>query len=167
MGGQPAGGTTSQLCGGKVCTADQACCGPLSCGHCINKLSGQYCPAQCAGGSGGTSSGGASGAGGGDCTSLLANVQSTLAKAQACNTESDKPGLECAGALEGLCCPVLVEALESTSSAVNDAYLNALHAYQKSCTHACPKIACIKPQPGNCIAASGSPLGTCGGGTGL
>ena len=113
-------------------------------------------------------SGGASGAASAaECSALLAIVQSTLAAAQACNTESDKPGMECAGTLEGLCCPVLVEFSTSPSGGVNDAYLGALHTYQKSCPHVCPKIACFEPQPGNCIAAPGSPLGTCGGGIGL
>jgi len=167
-GGQASGGASGQLCGGKLCGAGQACCGPAACGHCVNELSGQACPAQCAGGNGGTGSGGASGgASSADCSALLALVQSTLAVAQACNTGSDKPGLECAGTLEGLCCPVLVEFVATGSNSANEAYLNALHTYQTSCTHVCPKIACIAPQPGSCVAASGSALGTCGGGKGF
>jgi hypothetical protein len=35
------------LCGGKVCTADEVCCGPAECGGCINKLTGPNCPSQC------------------------------------------------------------------------------------------------------------------------
>ncbi|MEO6598247.1 MAG: hypothetical protein ABIQ16_00130 [Polyangiaceae bacterium] len=166
-GGQASGGATGQLCGGQVCSADQVCCGPAVCGRCISKLSGQYCLTQCSGGSGGTGSGGASGgAGGADCTSLLATVQATVTTAQGCNTASAKPTTECGGTLEGLCCPVLVETADSNDAA-NTAYLNALHAYKQSCSHACPKAACFNPQPGNCVAAQGSTLGTCGGGNGL
>ncbi|HEY2404575.1 MAG TPA: hypothetical protein VGI10_01160 [Polyangiaceae bacterium] len=56
------GGTsgTGELCGGAACAVDQICCGPVECGHCISKLSGQTCPASC-GGSGGPSAGGAAG----------------------------------------------------------------------------------------------------------
>ena len=166
--GQPSGGAAGRLCGGKTCGVDQVCCGPASCGRCISKFSGQACPDLCAGGSGGTGSGGASGgAGGADCSSLLADVQSTLATAQGCNTASAKPGLECAGTLEGLCCPVLVEASTSSNNAANSAYLSALHSYQQTCSHPCPKIACLSPQPGDCVAPQGSSLGTCGGGNGL
>jgi len=122
------------------------------------------------GGSGGAGSGsaGASGDGGAaTCPALLADVQSALAAAQSCNTASARPEPECAGTLEGLCCPVLVEASATSNSAANTAYLNALHAYQQSCSHVCPKIACFDPQPGDCVAAPGATLGTCGGGTGF
>jgi len=166
-GGQASGGAVGQLCGGKVCGADQRCCGPASCGTCIPSTSGRGCPAQCPGAGGAGSGGTSGGAGAADCPSLLADVQSTLAAAQSCNTASAKPELECAGTLEGLCCPVLVEASTSSSSAANTAYLDALHAYQQSCAHVCPKVACFDPQPGDCVAAQGSTLGTCGGGTGL
>ena len=37
----------SPLCGGKVCAADEDCCGPAECGRCIKKLTGPYCPSQC------------------------------------------------------------------------------------------------------------------------
>jgi len=165
-GGPDAGGTSGELCGGKVCGADQACCGPASCGRCIPKFSGQSCPLQCTGGSGGTGSGGTSS--GADCTALLANVQSTLADAQGCKSGPSKPEqLECAGTLEGICCPVLVEAATNSNSAANTAYLNALHAYQQSCNHVCPKSACFDPQPGDCVAAQGTTSGTCGGGRGF
>jgi hypothetical protein len=167
-GGQASGGAAGLLCGGQACAAEQVCCGPASCGRCISKFSGQTCPALCPGGSGGTGSGGTSGgAGGAACSLLLADVQSTLTAAQGCNTASSKPGLECAGTLEGLCCPVPVEAPTSSNSAANNAYLSALHSYQQSCTHPCPKIACLSPQAGECVAAQGSSLGTCGGGNGL
>lgn len=173
-GGQASGGAAGQLCGGRACGADQICCGPASCGRCLSKFSGQACPALCPGGSGGSGGTGSGGAGGGasggasaaECSSLLTEVQSTLAEAQGCNTASLKPELECAGTLEGVCCPVLVESTDS-NSAKNNAYLSALHAYQRSCSHACLKIACLKPQMGNCVAPPGSSLGTCGGGTGL
>jgi hypothetical protein len=36
-------------CGGKVCRADQFCCGPPECGHCAAVLSGRRCPATCPG----------------------------------------------------------------------------------------------------------------------
>jgi hypothetical protein len=183
-GGQAAAGDSGQTCGGQVCGADQMCCGPASCGRCISKLSGQSCPAECSGGSGGTSSGGSggtssgggsggttsggsSGAGGSDCASLLTDLQAKVAAARGCNTASAKPGMECAGTLEGLCCPVLVEAATTSNSPANTAYLDALHAYKQSCNHICPAIACLNPQPGDCVAAQGSTSGTCGGGTGL
>ena len=163
-GGQASGGTSSQTCGGKVCTTDQVCCGPAECGRCISKLSGQNCETVCAGGSGGAS--GSGGAGGADCSSLLADVTAKLAVAQGCNPASAKPGLECAGTLEGVCCPVLVEAAATSTNAANTAYLDALHSYQQQCSHVCPQIACFNPQPGDCVAASAS-QGTCGGGNGL
>ena len=170
-GGQAAGGDPGQTCGGKVCTSDQACCGPAECGFCVNKLSGIACPAVCAGGSGGGNSGGASGSSGSggaaNCDALLADVRSKLAVAQSCNTASAKPGLECAGTVEGLCCPVLVEAATTANSAANNAYLAALHSYKQSCKHICPLIACLDPKPGDCVAAANSTSGTCGGGSGF
>src|SRR5205823_4793558 len=149
---------------------DQICCGPVECGHCISKLSGQACIASCpgGGGTGGTTGGaGAGGSSGADCSSLLADVNAKLALAQACNTASAKPTMECAGTLEGVCCPVLVEAPATANSDLNTAYLNALHTYNQKCPHACPAIACFDPQPGNCVATQGSAQGTCGGGTGI
>jgi hypothetical protein len=35
------------LCGGKVCTADQFCCGPPACGHCAYRMAGPVCPTAC------------------------------------------------------------------------------------------------------------------------
>jgi len=35
------------LCGGKVCAANQFCCGPPECGHCASRLTGPRCPASC------------------------------------------------------------------------------------------------------------------------
>ncbi len=52
-----AGGSSTALCGGQVCTKDQVCCGPAECGRCIPAMSGQACPASCPG------TGGAGGAG--------------------------------------------------------------------------------------------------------
>lgn len=37
----------SSLCGGKVCRADQFCCGPPECGHCARRLTGPRCPTSC------------------------------------------------------------------------------------------------------------------------
>src|SRR4051812_10763968 len=34
-------------CGGKVCRADQFCCGPPECGHCASRMTGPRCPASC------------------------------------------------------------------------------------------------------------------------
>ncbi len=34
-------------CGGKICAADQFCCGPPACGHCANRLTGPRCPSTC------------------------------------------------------------------------------------------------------------------------
>jgi hypothetical protein len=175
-GGQAAGGTSSGTCGGHVCTADQVWCGPAVCGFCVSKVSGIACPAECPGGggaggaSGGASSGGAGGASGGaggaDCATLLADVKSKLAAAQSCNPASAKPTLECAGTLEGLCCPVLVEAATASNASANNAYLDALHSYKQKCAHICPEIACLNPQPGDCVVQS-TTHGTCGGGTGF
>lgn len=137
---------------------------------------GTGCNRVCRAPSGGTSEGSAgsgemTGGSGGitepECTSLLALVQSTLAAAQSCNTASKKPELECAGTLEGVCCPVLVEDASATNSARNQAYLDALHAYRAQCQHECPRIACFDPVPGTCNAATGSTIGTCSGGKGF
>jgi hypothetical protein len=35
------------LCGGKVCAANQFCCGPPECGHCASRLTGPRCPSTC------------------------------------------------------------------------------------------------------------------------
>jgi len=35
------------LCGGKVCAANQFCCGPPECGRCASRLTGPRCPASC------------------------------------------------------------------------------------------------------------------------
>src|SRR6478736_1529267 len=52
-------GGSGPMCGGQLCSADQVCCGPAECGHCVGKLSGANCAPQCpsggAGGSGGSS----------------------------------------------------------------------------------------------------------------
>jgi hypothetical protein len=165
-GGQAAGGTSSGPCGGHVCTADQVCCGPAECGFCVSKLSGIACIAECpgGGGAGGASGGtGNGGAGGSDCASLLADVKAKLAVAQACNPASAKPTPECAGTLDGVCCPVLVEAVSSDPS---NAYLAALNTYKQKCSPVCTAIACANPQPGDCVAQS-STQGTCGGGNGI
>jgi len=153
--GSSAGGASGGLCGGKTCTADQRCCGPAECGFCVNKASGAGCGNTCPG------SGGSGGTGGApDCSQLLANVTKTQAAAQTCNPASAKPTAECAGSLEGLCCPIGVESVEPTASA-NVSYLNALKAYKASCTSECPKIACIDPQVGDCRASSAT-SGKCG-----
>ena len=147
-GAAAAGGTASGACGGKVCGVGQICCGPAECGHCISELSGQACPNTCPtgeGGSGGTP----------DCTQLLADVTKTQAAAQACNPASAKPIPECAGSLDGVCCPIGVEAASATAPD-NAAYLSALKAYKASCAHPCPRIACIAPMVGNCKASGAS-----------
>lgn len=38
---------TGPLCGSSVCGAEQICCGPAACGHCVPKNSGVYCPPTC------------------------------------------------------------------------------------------------------------------------
>jgi hypothetical protein len=110
------------------------------------------------------SNGGAGGAGGTggapDCTQLLADVTKTQAAAQACNPASAMPGAQCAGTLDGLCCPIGVEAA-SPSAPANAAYLDALKTYNASCAHACPEIACFAPKVGDCRASSAS-SGKCG-----
>lgn len=154
-GGSSTGGASGGPCGGKTCTADQRCCGPAECGRCIPAASGQFCPDLC------PSSGGSGGSGGApDCTQLLDDVTTTQAAAQTCNPASAKPTAECAGSLDGLCCPIGVESAEETASA-NVAYLNALKAYKASCVYDCPKIACFDPQVGDCKASSAS-SGKCG-----
>ena len=141
------GGASGVLCGGETCTAEQVCCGPAECGHCIGALTKPACPTTCP-------SGGDGGAGGApDCNQLLADVTKTQAAAQACNPASAKPTLECAGTLDGLCCPILVESASATTP-TNAAYLDALKSYKASCAHFCPAIACLKPQPGNCMSSS-------------
>ena len=90
-----------------------------------------------------------------NCTQLLDDVSKAQAAAQACNPASAKPAAECAGSLEGLCCPIGVESASATAPD-NAAYLNALNAYKASCTHACPRIACIEPAVGNCKASGTS-----------
>ena len=141
------GGASGVLCGGETCTANQVCCGPSECGHCIGKLTKPACPTTCP-------SGGDAGAGGApDCSQLLADVRETQAAAQACNPASAKPTLECAGTVEGLCCPILVESASTTTPA-NAAYLQALKSYKASCAQLCPAIACLQPKPGNCQPSS-------------
>ncbi len=140
------GGAASGACGGKTCSVDQVCCGPAECGHCISNLSGQACPSMCPTGGGGTG-------GMPDCAALLDDVTKAQATAQTCNPASTKPGAECAGSLEGLCCPIGVEAASATAPD-NAAYLSALKAYKASCTHACPRIACFEPMVGNCKASA-------------
>jgi len=159
-GGQSMGGASSGLCGGQTCSVDQVCCGPAECGFCVSKLSGIACRDTCpsGGGAGGGGSGGSGGAA--NCTQLLDAVTQTQATAQACNPASAKPTPECAGSLEGLCCPIGVEAASSTAPA-NVAYLNALKAYQASCKRPCPQIACIDPTVGDCKASS-TTSGRCG-----
>ncbi len=34
-------------CGGKLCAADQFCCGPPECGHCASRMTGPRCPSTC------------------------------------------------------------------------------------------------------------------------
>jgi hypothetical protein len=144
-GSAGAGGAAGGSCGGKTCGVDQVCCGPAECGHCISALSGQACPNMCPTGGGG--SGGMP-----DCTQLLADVTKAQAAAQACNPASAKPAAECAGSLDGVCCPIGVESASATAPD-NVAYLSALKAYKASCTHPCPRIACIEPVVGNCKAS--------------
>ena len=86
-----------------------------------------------------------------DCAQLLDHVTKAQAAAQACNPASAKPAAECAGSLEGLCCPIGVEAASATAPD-NVTYLSALRAYKASCTHPCPRIACIEPMVGDCKA---------------
>jgi hypothetical protein len=43
----PNDGGTETLCGGKVCGANEVCCGPHECGRCIEALTGPYCPSIC------------------------------------------------------------------------------------------------------------------------
>ena len=141
-GDSGAGGAASGACGGKTCDVSQVCCGPAECGHCISALSGQVCPDTCPTGDGGS-------AGMPDCAALLDDVTKAQAAAQACNPASAKPTPECAGSLEGLCCPIGVESASATAPD-NVAYLNALKTYKASCAHQCPRIACIEPTVGNC-----------------
>ena len=142
------GGATSGACGGKTCGVGQVCCGPAECGRCISALSGQACPELCPTGEGG--SGGAA-----DCARLLEKLTTTQAAAQVCNPASAKPTAECAGSLEGLCCPIGVEAA-SASAPNNAAYLSALKAYKAGCSHPCTLIACNEPMVGDCQASAGN-----------
>ena len=152
-GGASTGGAPGGSCGGKTCTVDQICCGPAECGFCVSKLSGIACPATCPGG-------GAGGAGGApDCGQLRSDVTEAQAAAQACNPASAKPTPECAGSLEGTCCPIGVESA-SAADPKNAVYLNALKAYKASCAYACPAIACFEPQVGDCKASSAT-VGKC------
>ena len=41
------GAGEGSLCGGKVCRADQFCCGPPECGHCASRMTGPRCPTSC------------------------------------------------------------------------------------------------------------------------
>jgi PPE-repeat protein len=160
-GGHASGGASGQLCGGHVCGVDQLCCGPNECGICISKFSGAFCPTQCAGGSGGAGSGGGSGgAGGADCTSLLANVDSTFNAASVCNPAAQNPELECTGRL-GDCCPVPVNA--ATGSVAYQNAQNALNAYKQSCLPSVCNVSCPVPPAPVCVAVPGSTLGMCGG----
>jgi len=44
----PDGGRPDQpLCGGKMCTAGQFCCGPPACGRCAYPMAGPRCPGVC------------------------------------------------------------------------------------------------------------------------
>jgi hypothetical protein len=46
----PDGGRPDQpLCGGKICTAGQFCCGPPECGRCAYPMAGPRCPGVCPG----------------------------------------------------------------------------------------------------------------------
>jgi hypothetical protein len=141
-GGTGTGGAPGGACGGKTCTVDQICCGPAECGFCVSKLSGIACPNACPNGDGGAS-------GAPDCTQLRDDVTKTQADAQACNPASAKPTAECAGSLEGVCCPIGVESASPTAPA-NAAYLAALKAYKTNCAQPCPAIACFEPKVGDC-----------------
>ena len=146
-GGAAGAGGSAGACGGKTCSVDQVCCGPAECGRCISKLSTQACASLCptgGGGSGGTP----------DCAQLFDDVTKAQAAAQACNPASAKPAAECAGSLEGVCCPIGVEDASATAPN-NAAYLGALKAYKASCTQPCPRIACIEPVVGDCQASGG------------
>ena len=76
--GGNAGGGGGPTCGGQPCNADQVCCGPAECGHCVSKLSGANCAPVCPNG-GAAGAGGSSGDAGGTGSSGDAGSAGTVA----------------------------------------------------------------------------------------
>lgn len=117
------------------------------------------------GGAGGSSNGGAGGngqggAGGGNpmaCEPLLMEVTVKQEIATSCNPEIGD-GIECTDTIEGLCCPIAVNDLNSPEVI---AYLEALKQYQQNgCMPMCPPDPCPSMPKADCMATMGIE-GTC------
>ena len=104
----------------------------------------------------------ASGAGGApeDCENVPTYLQNLLEPAQACNP--DELSLHCQFVIEGYCCPVVVENINSPAT---QAYLDFLELTKTQCPkmwQECNAVDCAQPSPGYCVE-TGVNMGQCNG----
>ncbi len=110
------------------------------------------------GGAGGSTNTGSGGSGGADCAPLMLEIQQTELPAQKCNLEGT-PGMQCKEIIQGLCCPIAVNDLNSPEV---QAYLDALKQYQQmGCMAMCPPDPCPAATNAKCTPDSMG-NGTCG-----
>ncbi len=115
-----------------------------------------------ASGVGGSGSGSGSGGTGGsgppvNCEKLESEIKIKQEASQTCNPEIP-PGVECKDIIDGLCCPIAVNDLNSPEVI---AYLEALKKYRENqCMPMCPPDPCPSMAQANCMSAGGL-LGTC------
>lgn len=104
-------------------------------------------------GSGSTSSGGPTV----NCEKLEGEIKVKQEASMTCNPEIP-PGAQCQDIIEGLCCPIAVNDLNSPEVI---AYLEALKKYREGqCMPMCPPDPCPSMPMANCMSAGGL-LGTC------
>lgn len=89
--------------------------------------------------------------GGGPCDHLKELVDQASALARSCDQRAAAP---CSAAVDGLCCPVTVDA--ANNAAVND-FQQAVKNYKARCMPNCTKILCgVSPPPSNQCDTSGA-----------
>ena len=107
-------------------------------------------------GTGGTAGMGGMGGTGG-CEPLALELRQMEIAAQKCEPESP-PGTQCKEIIEGLCCPL---AVNDMNSAEVQAYLEALQRYQQNgCMAMCPPDPCPVAANAKCVYGSTGP--SCG-----
>jgi len=104
------------------------------------------------GGSGGaTASSGSVGSGGApsDCANVPKYIENLYAAASACAPAD--PSLHCQDVVDGFCCPVLVESINSPET---QAYLDFLDLSRDECPEmweTCETVKCGQPPVGSCV----------------
>jgi hypothetical protein len=116
-------------------------------------------PAGSSAANGSTQASSAGAGGGTSCAEVPTYIENLYQAAAVCVPED--PSLHCQDIVDGYCCPVVVESLQSPAT---QAYLDFLELTKQQCPEIwerCAVVDCGLPEPGNCVADSTRAGGHC------